>query len=78
MEIDPSGELLIATGQDEFDIFVWNIQTTKLLDVLKSHSSTISCLKFSPTKPIFVSGSWDKTGKYLMIKISKSLGSFFK
>jgi periodic tryptophan protein 2 len=63
MEIDPSGEIICAAGQDEFDIYLWNVQTTNLLDTLKSHSAPISEMAFSSTQPIMVSASWDKTVK---------------
>ena len=31
--MDPSGELVCAGGRDIFDIFVWSMQTGKLLEV---------------------------------------------
>lgn len=63
MEIDPSGEIISAAGMDEFEIYLWNVQTTQILDTLKSHTAPISELSFSNTQPLMVSGSWDKTVK---------------
>lgn len=63
MEIDPSGEIISAAGMDEFEIYLWNVQTAQILDTLKSHTAPISELSFSNTQPIMVSGSWDKTVK---------------
>jgi WD40 repeat protein len=61
----------MAAGLDEFDIFVWNIQTTKIVDILKSHTSNIVSLKFSPTKPILVSGNYYFFFKKKLLKKKK-------
>ena len=43
LAVDPSGELVCAGGRDVFDIFVWSMQTGKLLEVnLQSY-----CLYFN-------------------------------
>lgn len=63
MATNMSGELLAATGQEEFGIHLWNIVTSQLLDVLKGHLGPITCCSFSPTSDILATGSWDKTVK---------------
>lgn len=45
--VDFSGEMVCAGGIDPYDIYLWNIQTGNLLEVLSSHQGPISCLHFS-------------------------------
>jgi periodic tryptophan protein 2 len=48
ISIDPSGEIICAGASDTFDIYVWSVQTGKLLDVLSGHESGVSSLAFNP------------------------------
>ena len=59
--VDSSGELVCASTVDNFDIYVWSVQTGKLLEILNGHEAPISCLSFSPATGQLASGSWDKT-----------------
>ncbi|KAL0615505.1 Periodic tryptophan protein 2-like protein [Plecturocebus cupreus] len=59
--VDGSGEIISAGAQDSFEIFVWSMQTGRLLDVLSGHEGPISGLCFNPMKSILASASWDKT-----------------
>lgn len=63
--IDFSGELVVAGGQDVFDIFLWSIKTGKLLEVISGHEGPVTSVAFSPvaTSSTLISGSWDKTVK---------------
>ncbi|XP_064489953.1 periodic tryptophan protein 2 homolog [Ornithodoros turicata] len=61
LAVDPSGEVVCAGSQDTFDIFVWSLQTGRLLDVLAGHQGPVSGITFSPNEAILVSASWDKT-----------------
>lgn len=61
LAIDPSGEVVCAGSQDTFDIFVWSLQTGRLLDVLAGHGGPVSGITFSPSEAILVSACWDKT-----------------
>ena len=61
LAVDPSGEVVAAGSTDSFEVFLWSVQTGKLLDVLTGHDGPISCLAFSPTGNVLVSGSWDKS-----------------
>ncbi|PVU89544.1 hypothetical protein BB559_005050 [Furculomyces boomerangus] len=59
--VDPSGEIVCAGCQDSFDIYVWSMQTGKLLDVLSGHEGPVSSLEFRPDGVQLASSSWDKT-----------------
>ncbi|EHB08229.1 Periodic tryptophan protein 2-like protein [Heterocephalus glaber] len=59
--VDSSGEIVSAGAQDSFEIFVWSMQTGRLLDVLSGHEGPISGLCFNPTKSVLASASWDRT-----------------
>ena len=61
LAVDPSGEVVAAGSSDSFEVFLWSVQTGKLLDVLAGHEGPISSLAFSPTGNQLASGSWDKS-----------------
>ena len=62
LAVDPSGEVVAAGSTDSFEVFLWSVQTGKLLDVLAGHEGPISSLAFSPAGANqLVSGSWDRT-----------------
>ncbi|EIM88864.1 WD repeat protein [Stereum hirsutum FP-91666 SS1] len=61
LAVDPSGEVVAAGSADSFEVFLWSVQTGKLLDVLSGHEGPVSTLAFSPTTNVLASGSWDKT-----------------
>ncbi|XP_059822025.1 PWP2 small subunit processome component [Hypanus sabinus] len=63
LALDSSGEIVCAGSQDSFEVFVWSMQSGRLLDVLAGHEGPVSSLSFSPTQTILVSASWDKTVK---------------
>eukprot|EP01125_Pyxidicula_operculata_P013684 TRINITY_DN4548_c0_g1_i1.p1 TRINITY_DN4548_c0_g1~~TRINITY_DN4548_c0_g1_i1.p1 ORF type:complete len:872 (+),score=155.80 TRINITY_DN4548_c0_g1_i1:28-2643(+) len=63
LAVDPSGEIVAAGCSDSFEIYLWSMQTGRLLDVLEGHTGPISCLAFSTTQPHLFSGSWDSTAK---------------
>ncbi|KAJ2964255.1 hypothetical protein NQZ79_g742 [Umbelopsis isabellina] len=63
LAVDPSGEVVCAGSMDSFEIFVWSVQSGKLLDVLEGHEGPVSSLAFSPTGLLLVSGSWDQTAR---------------
>lgn len=44
-------------------IKLWDLNSHKLIDTLKSHRDTINCLKFARNNNTFVSGSSDRTLK---------------
>ncbi|ALC40668.1 CG12325 [Drosophila busckii] len=63
--VDYSGDLVVAGGQDIFDIFLWSVKTGKLLEIISGHEGPVASVAFSPiaTSSTLVSGSWDKTVK---------------
>jgi len=62
LAVDPSGEVVAAGSTDSFEVYLWSVQTGKLLDVLTGHEGPISSLDFSPAGANqLASGSWDQT-----------------
>lgn len=61
LAVDPSGDVVCAGSLDTFEIYMWSVQTGKLLDVLSGHSAPISGLVFSPTGNQLASSSWDRS-----------------
>ncbi|XP_055853806.1 periodic tryptophan protein 2 homolog [Episyrphus balteatus] len=63
--IDHSGELIVAGGQDVFEIYLWSVKLGKLLEILSGHEGPVTAIAFSPipTASTLISGSWDKTIK---------------
>jgi periodic tryptophan protein 2 len=61
LAVDPSGEVVAAGSSDSFEVFLWSVQTGKLLDILAGHEGPVSSVAFSPTGNLLASGSWDKT-----------------
>jgi periodic tryptophan protein 2 len=61
LAVDPSGEVVAAGSTDSFEIFLWSVQTGKLLDILSGHEGPISSLAFQPTGNLLASASWDRT-----------------
>ena len=61
LAVDVSGEIVCASSADNFDLYVWSVQTGSLLEILSGHEAPVSCLKFSPATGQLISGSWDKT-----------------
>lgn len=59
LAVDPSGEVIVAGSHDNFDIYVWSVQTAQLLDSLSGHEGPISCLAFGQENSILASASWD-------------------
>ncbi|XP_046852347.1 periodic tryptophan protein 2 homolog isoform X2 [Xenia sp. Carnegie-2017] len=63
LAVDHSGEVVAAGSLDTFEIFLWSMQTGRLLEVIAGHESPVSCLAFSSSHTVLLSGSWDKTVK---------------
>lgn len=63
--VDASGELLCAAGQNAssttFSVYVWEVKTRRVVDVLSGHSGPISAVAFSPSGNQVASCAWDKT-----------------
>eukprot|EP01034_Spumella_vulgaris_P031898 gene31898-39410_t len=63
LAVDPSGEVVCAGAMDPFNIYVWSLQTGRLLDILSGHEGPIACLDFAASSSTLASGSWDGTLK---------------
>ncbi|KAK6486703.1 PWP2 small subunit processome component [Huso huso] len=63
LAIDASGEIVSAGSQGSFEVYIWSMQTGRLLEVLAGHEGPISNLSFNPVQGILASASWDKTVK---------------
>ncbi|XP_041934789.1 PWP2 small subunit processome component [Alosa sapidissima] len=61
LAVDGSGELVCAGAQDSFEIFLWSMQTGRLLEVLSGHEGPVSSLSFCPSRAVLASASWDRT-----------------
>jgi periodic tryptophan protein 2 len=64
LAVDPSGEIVAAGSADPFHIYIWNLQTGKLLDVMTGHEGPICDLTFQSTGGVLASASWDGTVKF--------------
>lgn len=56
--MNETDDLICSSTTGDYQIFVWNFQTAKLLEVLPGHSATISSLYFCASATV-VSSSWD-------------------
>ncbi|CAL4105654.1 unnamed protein product, partial [Meganyctiphanes norvegica] len=65
VSVDSSGELVAAGGQDSHDIYLWSLQTGRLLEVLAGHEGPVVSIQFSrqPGSTMMVSTGWDATVK---------------
>lgn len=61
LSVDYSGEIVVASCKNNFEIYIWSVQSGKLLDTLSGHEGPISSLQFVDGKSLLVSASWDKT-----------------
>lgn len=61
LAVDPAGEIVVAGAVDSFDIYVWSVQTGRLLDTLAGHTGPVSALSFSAFDAQLASVSWDRS-----------------
>ncbi|XP_077149662.1 periodic tryptophan protein 2 homolog [Ranitomeya variabilis] len=61
LAVDGSGDVVCAGAQDSYEIYVWSMQTGRLLDVLAGHEGPISSVAFNPWKSVLATASWDRT-----------------
>jgi len=41
LAVDPSGEVVAAGSTDSFEVFLWSVQTGKLLDIMAGHTGQL-------------------------------------
>nr|XP_053626485.1 LOW QUALITY PROTEIN: periodic tryptophan protein 2 homolog [Cherax quadricarinatus] len=67
VSVDSSGELVTAGGQDSHDIYLWSLQSGRLLEVLSGHEGPVVSVQFSSQPgsgaPLMASTAWDATLK---------------
>ena len=76
LALDLSGQIVCAGTLDPFNIYVWSLQTGRLMDVLSGHTGPVTSLAFSPSvsaEPILASGSWDHTVRLWNVYQNKAL-----
>lgn len=62
LAVEPSGEIVVAGSQDQFAVYMWSVQTGKLIETFGGHTGPISGLAFSPDgRGTLASVSWDRT-----------------
>jgi periodic tryptophan protein 2 len=59
LAVDPAGEVVAAGSKHTYSVYVWSVQTGRLLDLLDGHEAPVVGLAFSPTSPLLCSASWD-------------------
>lgn len=62
--LDPSCQLVAASGFDPYEVYVWNLQTGHLVLSIADHEGPVAALAFASTpehEELLVSASWDKT-----------------
>jgi periodic tryptophan protein 2 len=59
MAVDDSCDLVCAGSVDSFEVFVWAVQTGKLVETLSGHKGPVSSMAFAGTQ--LITGSWDRT-----------------
>lgn len=57
LAVDPAGEVVCAGSVEPFEIYVWSLQTGKLLDVLTGHEGPLSGLSFASSQSLLASCS---------------------
>ncbi|XP_053561685.1 periodic tryptophan protein 2 homolog [Bombina bombina] len=61
LAVDSSGDIVCAGARDSFEVYVWSMQTGRLLDILAGHEGPVSSVAFNPWRSLLATASWDKT-----------------
>ncbi|KAK0556774.1 U3 snoRNP protein [Tilletia horrida] len=60
--VEPSGEIVCAGSTDSFEVYMWSVQTGRILDILPGHTGPVVGLAFDPQgSGMLASISWDRT-----------------
>lgn len=71
--VSRNGQFLAVGNLDNF-VYIWDIDTACLVDILKSHSNSVYDVIFTPDGKGLVSGSLDNTLKYWDVNELMKLG----
>ncbi|KAH0564644.1 protein FAN-like isoform X1 [Cotesia glomerata] len=58
-----NNQSILVVGSWDNTLIFYDVEFGKIIDVLMGHEDAVSSLELSPTKNIFISGSWDCTVK---------------
>lgn len=59
----PSQRNILVAGSWDNTLIFYDIEFGRVIDVLQGHEDAVSCLAWSPSHQVIVSGSWDCTAK---------------
>ncbi|KAK0523689.1 U3 snoRNP protein [Tilletia horrida] len=60
--VEPSGEVVCAGSTDSFEVYMWSVQTGRILDILSGHTGPVVGLAFDPQgSGMMASISWDRS-----------------
>ncbi|CAJ0561664.1 unnamed protein product, partial [Mesorhabditis spiculigera] len=71
LAVDAAGDIVIAAAKELFSVFVWSLETGRLLDVLAGHSSIVPSISLHGNQ--LVTGSLDKTFKLWNVTESQTV-----
>ncbi|CAI4230503.1 unnamed protein product [Auanema sp. JU1783] len=71
--VDKAGDIVCAIGKEVFNVYIWNLENGRLLDVMSGHTSNITALSIHGNS--LVTTSWDRTVKVWNIVTSESSSS---
>lgn len=58
---DPNGEIVAAGGFDPYDVYLFDLKTGNMVEIISGHAGPLSFLEFSKTLNQIATSSWDKT-----------------
>ncbi|CAD6890976.1 unnamed protein product [Tilletia controversa] len=60
--VESSGEVVCAGSTDTFEVYMWSVQTGRILDILSGHTGPVVGLAFDPQgSGMLASISWDRS-----------------
>jgi len=75
LAVDSSGEIVVAGTLDSYEIYVWAMQTGRLLEILTGHEGPVSSVAFATSHSTLASGSWDHSVRLWDVFTSKGARS---
>jgi periodic tryptophan protein 2 len=61
MAVDITGDVVCASSEDNYKIFIWNARTAQLIGSMLGHKAPVASLAFGRKRGLLASGSWDTT-----------------